>query len=652
MLVSFAQQKHKEDSIKTTFLNEISVEEAGQDVTGFYKSNQLSSIEDILQKNSNINLIRRGNYALEPSINGLSAGQINVTIDDMKVFGACTDKMDPTTSYTETNNLASMEIQEGAGGNEQGSNIGGSLNMKLQKARFQSGKIWSGNFKTAYNSVSNGTDMSGVLNYSQGKLAVRYAGTYRKHQSYKNGSGQEVKYSQFEKMNHALMGSYKLSESDLVTFSVITDDAWNVGYPALTMDVGFAKARIFGLGYEKFNIGEHFHHFRAKVYANTVAHAMDDSKRPDEEVAVRMDMPGWSDTYGGLMEGMWQFGKHEFTARIDAYQNNVRAEMTMYTQPVSFMLTWADTERKAVGSYIKGKHHFDKFIAEWNLRMDYAQTEMTSEFGKGQLETLGFSDVEPDQRVLVSPQVAIEVPLKGMYKSRFSVAYTSRLPSITELYGFFLYNRQDGYDYVGSPNIKSEKAYQWIWNNTFERPLWTLKTNLFYYHIQDYIMGETLEGTQRMTIGANGVKAFVNIDNAQLMGINGEFSYQISEHLNTVNTYQYTYGQDFESNPLPQIEPFKWLSAFRYTHKKWFVQAEYQFASAQKRISETFGEISSEAYHISNLRAGYHTKWNKNNLKVNFAVENLFDAYYRSHLDWGGIYRQGRNMSASAVFSF
>ena len=56
----------------------------------------------------------------------------SITIDGMKIFCACTDKMDPVTSYVEIENLSQMHIGSGIGGNPFATNsIGGSLDMKL-----------------------------------------------------------------------------------------------------------------------------------------------------------------------------------------------------------------------------------------------------------------------------------------------------------------------------------------------------------------------------------------------------------------------------------------------------------------------------------------------------------------------------------------
>ena len=46
-----------------------------------------------------INLVNRSGYAPEISYRGLNAFQNQIKLDGMRVIGACTDKMDPVTSY-------------------------------------------------------------------------------------------------------------------------------------------------------------------------------------------------------------------------------------------------------------------------------------------------------------------------------------------------------------------------------------------------------------------------------------------------------------------------------------------------------------------------------------------------------------------------
>src|SRR5690606_15123100 len=105
-----------------------------------------------------------------------------------------------------------------------------------------------------------------------------------------------------------------------------------------------------------------------KVFYNFIDHAMDDTKRPAEQVPIHMDMPGNSQTAGFFTETKWQFGNHEFKARLNGYQNRLHASMTMYPQNAAemYMLTIPDAERK-----ILGLEASDAFRIKPELKMHY-----------------------------------------------------------------------------------------------------------------------------------------------------------------------------------------------------------------------------------------------------------------------------------------
>jgi len=102
----------------------------------FYKSNNASTLEDILGRLPEITLQRRGSYGMEPSIRYFSGGQINVLVDGMRIHGACTDKMDPATIYIEPINLQQLQVQTAGSGFMNGSLTGGTLNMKMAEPDF------------------------------------------------------------------------------------------------------------------------------------------------------------------------------------------------------------------------------------------------------------------------------------------------------------------------------------------------------------------------------------------------------------------------------------------------------------------------------------------------------------------------------------
>ena len=137
----------------------------------------LSTIDEYLEQSNKVTMIKRGNYAWEASINNMLSERLSITIDGMQVFGACTDKMDPITSYVDVSNLSEVEITSGQQGAENGSTIGGSIDMKLQKGGF-SKDVFNVGVDLGYETNSNARILSSEINFSNSKLFANVDGIY------------------------------------------------------------------------------------------------------------------------------------------------------------------------------------------------------------------------------------------------------------------------------------------------------------------------------------------------------------------------------------------------------------------------------------------------------------------------------------------
>ncbi|MEN7546899.1 TonB-dependent receptor [Rapidithrix thailandica] len=643
------------DSLNVLKLDEVVVEEEAIDersgITQFYKTNQHSSIEDILERMSGVHLIRRGNYALEPTYRGLSGGQINVTLDGMKIFGACTDKMDPATSYVETNNLHSIAIEQD---NALGSSLGGNLNMKLKEPLFDRNKSWRGAISSGYHSASKGSNHALSLNFSQDRWAFRTHAVYRRHENYRNGNGEKVNFSQYNKVNISFSGKRLLKNSQMLKVDVLMDDAWDVGYPALPMDVGYARAKMGAVSYQKFFKDHWLSHIETKLYANFIRHAMDDTQRPD--VPMHMDMPGQSDTYGAFVNAEFTpLRKHRLRARLEAYQNRARAEMTMYAEGEKpmFMLTWPDFRRTSASIYLEDKILLTNSLnVQLTARTEWSHSVLTEEFGKKQLEVFGYDVDKAFQELPVSASAQLEWKWATSWTSRIKAGYTQRLPTLSEQFGFYLFNRYDGYDYIGNPDIELEKSFSTELSLDYSGKYIQVLGTVYQYQIQDYILGSLAPELSAMTIGANGVKVYGNIPSAVLYGSELELLLRPTERLTWMNSLQYTYGEDNDKDPLPLIAPLKGTSSLRYHPDKFYIQMESEMATKQSRTSSKFGERTTPGYVIFHLRAAYQLPIAMQTLKVETGIENLLDKAYQQHLDWGNILRPGRNIYMNINFQF
>ena len=620
-----------------------------------YTNDRFSTTDNVLERSGRISLIKRGNFAFEPVLNGMGTDRMNLTIDGMKIFGACTDKMDPVTSYIEPNNLKNFSIQNGAGGGKYGSSIAGSINMETTGATITGSKAWTGEVGAGYNSVANGINGLLSLNKSGDKWAINANGVYRKFDSYKAGGGETVPFSYFEKWNGAFSGKYMPTDRDLISLDVIIDEGYNIGYPALPMDVGFAKARIFGLTYQRYPQSELIDKLTFKAYANTVHHAMDDTKRPN--VFMHMDMPGWTTTFGGFADAELSVKNHKINIKLDGYHNNSLAEMTMYPpeEAPMFMLTWPDVDKLNFGAFIQDQYKLSAIdLISVNARLEFLANTVRSQFGMDQASVFNQDLSGVDQRITPSASATYQRSLSTSVKTWITAGYTERAPSVTEQYAFYIFNAYDGYDYIGNVDLKNERALQGDLGMEYNpNDKFTLSASGYYYQMYDYILGKIAPGISPMAYGSNGVKISENIDRATITGFSLAVNYEPIEKLDLSSQFSYTYGNTGEGTPLPLISPLRNLTSVDYRiSDAAHVSFQFEAAAEQNRINPDFGEIPTPAYALIHLRGGYVFKIKENKLFANAGIENILDTKYYDHLDWGGIPRPGRNLYLNLSYTF
>lgn len=620
---------------------------------GFYKNNPLNATDDVLSRLSGISMIRRGNYAWEPTINGLSGGQINVAIDGMRMFGACTDKMDPVSSYVEPNNLESIVVEKGGAGSAVGSTVGGAVDFRMKRPKFDA--QLGGSVNARYESVSNGYSQSASLGFGDKKFAVRANAGFRSFGDYRNGQGNEVYHSGYKKFNFSISTSYKTSANNLIDIDFLLDDANDVGYPGLPMDVAYAKARMGAISYITFNLLSWVDQAEFKLYANSVDHLMDDSKRQD--VPVRMDMPGETRTYGAFFSASSQFDKHTLKYKLDGYATNAYAEMTMFVpnETDMFMLTWPDVDRQDAGLFVSDQWRIsEKFGTTISVRVEQAFTQMNSQMGQNQFAVFGYNENDfKSQHLVLNTGAKFNYRWSKPWTGNLGFSYGERLPSVSEMFGFYLYNNFDGYDYVGNPNIKKETSSQ-LTTSIKYNPSKKLEINWsgFHYWFDNYIIGFVDDNLDAMTINANGTKVYSNIPGVKFSGFDASILYSPVKSLQLLYAVKSTYATDGEGEALPMIPPLKNNLTIVATIKEFRLQAEGEWSLAQRRINESTGEQATSAYQLVHLRGSRDWQWNKLTLGASVGVENLLDESYREHLDWGGVLRPGRNVYASLKVKF
>lgn len=610
---------------------------------------QTASIDEHLSELDHVSLIRRGSYALEPVVNNMSSERLSTTIDGMKIFYACTDKMDPVTSYVESGNLQSISLNSGLNGNPQSTgNIGGSLNLKLRKAGFASSpaeKSWK-------SAVSLGNEFNGNLQvygadgaYSSSRFYTNIGAYYRHAGNYKAGGNRYIDFSQFQKYNIFANLGYRLAEHDIVEGTIIYDRATNVGYPALNMDVAKAEGFITSLSYRHLYDNSFLSSWETKAYYNHIVHVMDDTKRPDVE--IHMDMPGDSWTTGVYSLLRANSSSHDASLNYDAYYNRAFADMTMYPGGAApmYMVTWPDVGTLNTGIAIAdniaiGSSHSVNVSA----KISFQQQQLNNDEGYNALRVF-FPGMKKSYSQTTGRIAASYSFRPKDWQLSLGAGWGSRAAIVTEAYGYYLNNTFDQYDYIGNPHLKNESAVELNaalkWNGITSLSL-QLDANSFFF--SNYIIGTFEQRLSPMTVDAEGVKVYANLNNAKIVNTSFAADWRITRQLKWSGKLSYAIGQDDRGDNLPLISPLAFSSAVNYTADSFGAEISVKGNARQENYGSKYGETQTPAYAIVNVNAQYNFNIENSLFTIRAGVENLFDKSYTTYSDWNNIPQKGRNI--------
>ena len=599
---------------------------------------QVATIDEHLSELNHVNLIRRGSYAWEPVVNNMQTERVATTIDGMKIFYACTDKMDPVTSYVESGNLQSISLNSGLDGNPQATgNIGGSLDLRLRKAGFDgdpfhltlsAGHEWNGHVQVY------GADaaVSRQTLYANAGLFYRHAGDY------KTGGGERLPFSQFQKVNAFTNLGVKLTHDDILEGTFIFDRATDVGYPALNMDVAKAQALISSLSFR-----HQYRHaaWETKAYYNHITHEMDDTQRPD--VQIHMDMPGKSWTAGGYSLFTASVRQHDLSVNGDVYYNRLFADMTMYPGGAApmYMVTWPDVGTLNAGLAVRDKIWLTGGRSfSVSAKMAWQHQKLNNEEGFKALKVffpqMGDTYHQTTGRIAASyshPLGPVQLAVGG--------GWGSRAPTVTEAYGYYLNNTFDQYDYIGNPHLKNESAVelntQVRWQAGKELTI-TLDANAFFF--SNYIIGQFETRLSPMTVDAEGVKVYGNINHATIANFSLKGEWQLTDWLRWNGSLSYALGMDADNDPLPLIAPWAYATDLVVSVGKWQGRVELKGNARQQKYGRKYGETQARPWAVCNLNAQYVFA----PFTLRAGIENVFDKRYATYADWNHIPQKGRNI--------
>ena len=578
---------------------------------------------DLLKNINGVNAIRRGGHGLEAVIRGQSDQRLNTFLDGAMVYGACSAKMDPASTYANVNNYDSVTVIKGtqsvlfgAGG------PGGIVSFKrvtnpVTKPEYRIGQ----NFDSNAGSYTTSGNMVFPLSSSS---YLRLNGSATNAGNYETGAGIKP-LTEYSTTDYTVILGTLLSDGSKLEVNYSNNRQDKVGYPGLMMDIAYSYTDMYTLKYHRVTPLGIFNTMNVELFNTDIDHLMDN--RTLRSGGSAMATPASSDTYGGRIIGT--IGS-DIRAGVDYEHNTKNAEQTMMGSLKTYL--WPDVETEKLGLFFEK----DMNNISYGLRYDQVELDPTRagvDPGAGTMQNSanmvyamaangGYAAATKRDFDNVSGFLRFNNLMNG--SSYVNLSINERAPDTTELFNA-KQNSSAMMRHVGNPHLSSERHMtieighegMFLGNH--------ITGSFFYNDVDDYVT------THRVADAAMGTRTYKNVD-ATLYG------YEITAHrvvagIDTTLNLNYTRGEDDTQNrALPQIMPLAGDLTFEIKSAQSNYGLRINFADTQDRFDSKVLDVAggTAGYTAYDIFAGFEPT---PNLRFTVGMSNITDKRYATHLN-------------------
>ncbi|MGS0527207.1 TonB-dependent receptor domain-containing protein [Zobellia nedashkovskayae] len=240
---------------------------------------QPRNVADLFNDLNGFSLIKRGNYAIDPSFRASQYEQLNVQFDGgTKAMHACPNRMDPITTHVIPEEIEKIEIIKGPYTVRYGATFGGIVNLVTQKPGVEDYGI-SGSVQGGYETNGNSLVSMARLQQATEKYDVVGNVGFRDFGNYEDGDGIEIP-SSFRSLDYGLRVGYNFSENQRLQAHWRQSFGRDVLHAGLPMDTETDDSSILSLDYNLNGLSGVLKGLDAKVYYSYVDHLMNNAQRP------------------------------------------------------------------------------------------------------------------------------------------------------------------------------------------------------------------------------------------------------------------------------------------------------------------------------------------------------------------------------------
>ncbi|WP_431134600.1 TonB-dependent receptor domain-containing protein [Psychroserpens mesophilus] len=685
-MVSFGQQPNetKQDTTKTvTILDEVIItgNKKNDPVLTSVKNNyvekivQPKNVADLFNSINGFSVIKRGNYAIDPSFRAAQYEQLNIQYDGgTKAMHACPNRMDPITTHIIPEEIAKIEIIKGPYTVRYGATFGGIVNMVTQKPDYEDYGV-HGKVSAGYEINGNSLVNLAQLQYIKDKYDIVANVGYRDFGNYEDGNGVEIP-SSFRSTDYGIKLGYNISENQRIQAHWRQSFGRDVLHAALPMDTEYDNSSIISLDYKLDHIGTIVKSLTAKTYYSYVDHLMTNTNRPSfmmMEASSAVD----ATTIGGKLELSWKpLEKLNLFSGIDAMhiaRDGGRTRLVkimngnVLPMPMIFNdKVWQDSYITDLGLFTEAKYNLSSHtILTAGIRYD----NVVSDIQDPEDDFAAMYDLKKRTEHNISGTISIKKAVSDKFLLEVAYGRGVRSANMIERYINHFNVGQDPYEYIGNPDLKAEVNNQFEigfkgredLKNGFNR--FKYDASFFYAFFENYIVGivdPTITRKFNPMAEPTNAKVFRNLEESYKTGfeIMAEIDFLNDFYFKTEFAYVYAKNKDL-SESLPLTPPFTTRLSVGFEKEKYWANVQYNIISKQDDISRNFGETETDGYQTLDVRFGVKPI---ENTTFGFAVINVFDEAYNNHLNFSftnqenfgrtPITEPGRNFSAFLQYRF
>lgn len=598
-------------------------------------------------------VVKKGGMALDPVIRGFKYDQLNVIIDGgMRVFGACPNRMDPTTAHVQSEDLEKVELFRGPYTMRYGPALGSIVNIVMTKPEQYRERELHTRVELGGESVFDGKRGRVALFGGREGYDFYLSGGVKDYGNYLDGNGMEIQ-SSFQVNDYSLKAGWNLSTNHRVQLSHGQSSMREVLYPALPMDADKDDTQIYALDWAFQDIHRAVRSLTGKLYYTGVDHMMSNTLKP---TYANVHSVGYTkaQTIGGRVEmaldiagdGRLYVGGDYYDLHRDGVRKRDIVSGPMAGKHFEDVL-WSDVHFKDLGVFSEWRKPVGlRGGAIVGVRMD--RVECTAGNPEASFVTLYGSDLD-HRDITVSGHMSLLYRLTREVEVSCMLSRGIRSASLTEKYIYLLPVGLDRYDYLGDPDLKPEENMQVDLGTKGIYKRISFRASGFYSRLREYISARLDTSVASRSTGVLGVKRYHNIRMATKIGAEMSGGVQLSEALSLGTSLAYVSGKSgVTEEPLPEMPPLEGRIHLRYDDPegRFYGEASGRFVARQSRVSKEFGETETPGFSTFGLRMGASIG---RYVEVSLGIENLLDRAYYEHLnrkqklDMKPIMEPGRN---------